>query len=59
MYKMIIFKKGADSSNLQYDDILQVYKYIVKDDIEKYIRKMVTSGLYQLADYKFVEMENE
>lgn len=58
MYKMIIFRKGTDSNNLQYDDILGVHNNITESSINDYINKFIDNGYSTFADYKFVKIEN-
>lgn len=54
-YKMIIFKKGADSNNLQYDDILGVQDNLSAVMVDILASRFIDNGYYQFADYKIIE----
>lgn len=51
-YRFIIFRKGADSSNLKVYDIIDMQEDLTISEIENKINWFIDNGYYQMADYK-------
>lgn len=56
-YRFIITHKGADTSNLQIMDIIDIQENLTEQEITKRINWLLDNGYYQFADYKIEEME--
>lgn len=51
-YRFIIFRKGADSSNLKVYDIIDMQEDLTISEVEHKINWFIDNGYYQMADYK-------
>lgn len=51
-YRFIIFRKGADSSNLKVYDIIDMQEDLTISEVENKINWFIDNGYYQMADYK-------
>ena len=58
-YRFIIVHKGADTSNLNIMDVIDVQENLTEQEITKRIDWLLNNGYYQFADYKIEEMEGE
>lgn len=53
-YKFIVFKKGADSNNLQYEDIIGTHDDLSAVAVDELVNKFIDNGMYQFAEYKII-----
>lgn len=51
-YRFIVFRKGADSSNLNVYDIIDMQEDLTINEVENRINWFIDNGYYQMADYK-------
>lgn len=51
-YRFILFRKGADSSNLKVYDIIDMQEDLTISEVENRINWFIDNGYYQMADYK-------
>lgn len=51
-YRFIVFRKGADSSNLKVYDIIDMQEDLTISEVENKINWFIDNGYYQMADYK-------
>lgn len=51
-YRFIVFRKGADSSNLKVYDIIDMQEDLTINEVENRINWFIDNGHYQMADYK-------
>lgn len=54
-YKLVVFKKGVDSNNLQYDDILGIHDNLSMVEINARVNSFIDNGWCQFAEYKIIE----
>ena len=51
-YRFIVFRKGADSSDLKVYDIIDIQENLKMSEVEDKINWFIDNGYYQMADYK-------
>lgn len=51
-YRFIVFRKGADSSNLKVYDIIDMQEDLTINEVENRINWFIDNGYYQMVDYK-------
>lgn len=56
MYRFMVIRKGADTSNLMAYDIIDIQENLSMTEIDTRVNWFLENGYYQMADYKVEKM---